>query len=860
MAIKSRLLSKLKATYVSLNMAENAHPQKLHPILHRLTEAKDLCQMGLTESNYDKYGEVYDGLLMVMKQVLSGEAGNDTKGIMALCKELLRRIVLETSKEEKFKKEMVFLPYKYSMWDSLESVWRAAYEDKDNCIAYVIPIPYCDRNPDGTAKEWHCEREFFPADIPTNDWQEVDLNGMHPDVIFFHYPYDNCNSITSVDSSYYSDKLRLFTELLVYVPYFLTGQRWPEGHIGIPAYNNVDKIIIQHDQMKIQRRVFSVLRESKDRFLNEYIPQEKLVPLGSPKLDRLFYCEEHVHYPDGWEDFIAGRKVIFYNTSISGLLTHRENFINKMRYIFGVFSNRKDVVLLWRPHPLLGITLSTMVPRLKESYQKLKDVFISRKLGIYDDNPDIEMSIAVSDAYIGEGSSSVVQLFGFTGKPIFFTEEMLLWQSPTKEERSSIRCVFMRMHEDKIYFIAEGHNAFCSLNRKSREICTLCHFNDYSFNDWLYSSFIFVGEKVYFVPANARSICIYNLVDGKKKSISFESPMEWGNFIAAVHYDKYVFFIPFRYPAILRYDTETEEICYFRDCVEVIRPRSEDIHDELLCGPIVRGTKMLIPVRRSNQVLEFDMVDGSYRAFEVGPSDADCIGIVAESENVYWLVPWRTAKIRCWNYVTGECEVVDEYPEGYNCEADWFNGMDCVRFAVFCPQEGGLWLLPAYGNMILRLNYETKKLEKVDMNLPYELKHRKSNYYRQQVEFFSVAYLNAHELVLLSAFDRSLFFVNTQTLAWERQELRLSEGTLDAITPPLSDGFCRLGLDIMYASRENAACRNVNQYIDYVLSGVHDSKLQKKAYSNIAVNADGTCGEKVYKHIMDTFEKSDGRG
>ena len=157
------------------------------------TRPRDLCWKGLTESNYVKYGEVYDGLIMAMKQVLSGETVSDTKEIVTLCKELFQHIVLETSKEEKFKKEMVFLPYKYSMWDSLESVWRVAYEDKDNCLAYVIPIPYCDRNPDMTAKEWHCERDFFLADIPTLDWQEVDLKQMHPDVIFFHYPYDDYN-------------------------------------------------------------------------------------------------------------------------------------------------------------------------------------------------------------------------------------------------------------------------------------------------------------------------------------------------------------------------------------------------------------------------------------------------------------------------------------------------------------------------------------------------------------------------------------------------------------------------------------------------------------------------------------------
>ena len=36
------------------------------------------------------------------------------------------------------KKEIVFMPYKASMWDSLESVYLAARED-ENCDAYVVP-------------------------------------------------------------------------------------------------------------------------------------------------------------------------------------------------------------------------------------------------------------------------------------------------------------------------------------------------------------------------------------------------------------------------------------------------------------------------------------------------------------------------------------------------------------------------------------------------------------------------------------------------------------------------------------------------------------------------------------------------
>ena len=37
--------------------------------------------------------------------------------------------------------QIVFLPYKASMWDSLESIWLEAQKDK-RCECYVIPIPY----------------------------------------------------------------------------------------------------------------------------------------------------------------------------------------------------------------------------------------------------------------------------------------------------------------------------------------------------------------------------------------------------------------------------------------------------------------------------------------------------------------------------------------------------------------------------------------------------------------------------------------------------------------------------------------------------------------------------------------------
>ena len=70
----------------------------------------------------------------------------------------LRRALIPAENSVKndirIRREAVFLPYKASMWDSLESVWKAADEDPD-CDAYVIPIPYYDKNPDGKIGRAH---------------------------------------------------------------------------------------------------------------------------------------------------------------------------------------------------------------------------------------------------------------------------------------------------------------------------------------------------------------------------------------------------------------------------------------------------------------------------------------------------------------------------------------------------------------------------------------------------------------------------------------------------------------------------------------------------------------------------------
>ena len=91
--------------------------------------------------------------------------------------------------------------------------------------------------------------------------------------------------------------------------------------------------------------------------------------MGSPKFDRVIrICNNPPEPPEAWKAKMEGKKVYFYNTSISGMLGNTELFLKKMKYVFETFALHDDVCLLWRPHPLLETTFDTMRPQYKEIY------------------------------------------------------------------------------------------------------------------------------------------------------------------------------------------------------------------------------------------------------------------------------------------------------------------------------------------------------------------------------------------------------------------------------------------------------------------------------------------------------------
>ena len=356
----------------------------------------------------EKDGNVTDTLMQIKNRAVNGRKERNTE-----------------------RKEVVFLPYKASTWNALESVWKAAKEDPE-CDVYVIPIPYYDKNWDGTTKEMHYEGDAFPDYVPVTGYDQFDFEGHHPDVIYFQFPHDRYHYVVSVDSFFYAEKLINYTDQLIYIPYFVVDEieSWNEralenakAFINVPGVFYADKVIVQSENMR------QVYIDTLTEFAGEdtkTIWEEKILGPCAPMKDQVAADKkESLPIPAEWQEMIrksdgSAKKVILYHNSVSTLLQYQEQMIEKLEDTFRIFKEKQEeVVLLWRPNRLIQVSISRLYPQLWEQYQEIVCRFREENWGIYDEMADPGLAVAVCDAYYGDADYEM-NLCRREGKPVMW--------------------------------------------------------------------------------------------------------------------------------------------------------------------------------------------------------------------------------------------------------------------------------------------------------------------------------------------------------------------------------------------------------------------------------------------------------
>lgn len=461
------------------------------------------------------------------------------------------------------RKEIVFLPYKASMWDSLESVYLAAKED-DTCDTYVVPIPYYDRRMDGSLGEMHYEGNEYPENIEITDYRTYNLEERHPDVIYIHNPYDEWNNVTCVPERYFSRNLRRDTNCLVYIPYFLLAEIEPDNQNAIegmkhfcfvPGVIYAHKVIVQSEKMR-QIYINEYMKEAKLQGMpvDRKALEEKILGLGSPKLDKVQNTDKKkLKIPEEWLKVIeksdgSWKKIIFYNTSINALLKHDGDMLEKMKSVFQIFREyQNDVALLWRPHPLIPNTIKSMRPQLWAEYAKIVKAYREEKWGIYDDSADMDRAVVLSDAYYGD-YSSVVRIYQETRKPI-----MIQTVDPTEDNDANELL-------DELTDCMIINEKICWYNRDS----IILHDKKYEENEvfiWAYTEETIaaceVGGKIYFAPMTGKKIRVLDLYSRQMDYMEVpddEDSNICNKFYQAKPYHDSIYFFPGKYPYVLEYD------------------------------------------------------------------------------------------------------------------------------------------------------------------------------------------------------------------------------------------------------------------------------------------------------------------
>ncbi len=570
----------------------------------------------------------------------STKAGRSCKSL----NEMLHRIESSVRREIRVYREVVFLPYKASMWDSMESVWRAAHEDPD-CEAYVIPIPYFDRKPDGKLGEMHYEGELYPEDVPVTDYQEYDFAGRHPDMIVIHNPYDSCNFVTSVHPFFYAGNLKQFTDRLVYIPYFVLDEPDPEDPDAVkrmehfcmcPGVIHADRVVVQSEKM---RRIYIdvLTRSTIGSGFGKSDWEKKIFGLGSPKIDKILHTNgTDLKLPESWRKIIEKpggewKKILFYNTGIHALMEHNEKILEKIEAVLSFMKNRQDeIAFIWRPHPLIGAAMESLRPQLLDAYQEIVQRYREEEWGIYDDTPKLHRAVQICDAYYGD-TSSVVQLCEKAGKAVLIQEPGIKAAEP-EEEAAGKALHFEDFYDDgdHFWFAEYDFNGLFRMDKKTGQVKLAGLFPEEEFlRERLYVSVAACCGKLYFAPYSADGIAEYDLVNGDLKKIPVIMPRRDGRFswtyekfFHAVALEEKIYFIPWHYPGILCYDPKTgESICYddWVDEIEELRvsewgyfSQSENDGSRLILPCVCAGAVVIFDVKeRRSRVIHTPDVSGS---------------------------------------------------------------------------------------------------------------------------------------------------------------------------------------------------------------------------------------------------------
>lgn len=785
--------------------------------------------------------------------------------------------------------EVVFFPYQLSMWDSLESVYLAAEADP-NCDVYVVPIPWFDKLPSGEFGTMHYDGGQYPANIPITSWQEYDVKARHPDVIYIHNCYDDGNYVTSVHPDFYSKRLRNCTDLLVYIPYFVTLDDIPEHFCTTPACIYAHKTIVQSEKV-----CQTYIRAFKKNFGNQFgNPKDKFVALGSPKFDAVMNAKpEDFVLPAEWRNLIyhadgTKKKIVLYNTSVTPMLQWNELYLKKLHSVLNVFQERDDVVLWWRPHPLSEATLQSMRPHLFSEYQKLlteNGTKQGQNPFILDISSDMIRSLVVSDCYFGDGSS-LVPLYQVTGKPIMMQNmEMDCYNESERKEfldsdvvdfgklvltidelqesypqyyeywlstRSNAEGQYVMVY-DYHYGVSATVNAFYTMDYDAGTVQAMQRLPDERKIPYLYHPPIHIGGKLIFSPRKSRKWAFYDIAN---ETWTYEDVPEAlhptkqyrGTFGGGFVYQDEIIFLPGESGAFAKYHIHTGKITYYSEWFKNFKSSIKNVDWGWFSSVLYYNDSILLTSMQTNSIIELDSATMRFvQSYTIGKHSCGfSSSIHIPNTDDFYLLPFREPgcnqwqeTIMKWNIKSGEYKEIGQLPLQMK-EDSTLNA--CNAFFYW---KDSLFITPLQGDSLLRLDTITDEVSQVALHPQLSLFERKADCYTWAKDL-ALPYVTLDE--------KRMTFVAQLPYDYSFVDINLETGQVSNRRKLCFEGRNVLNTKEIYESNEIIFENFSFNLYDFIANqGIHTYSKDHIHHPN-TVN-DGIAGQQIYHYVKNLIFK-----
>ncbi len=725
--------------------------------------------------------------------------------------------------------EIAFMPYNATMWDCMESIWLAAKADPQSDV-YVVPLPYCSRNSAGKVEKIHYDGDRFPEYVPVIHYDSYDLEARKPDVIYIHNPYDQYNFVTSILPKYYSYELKKHSDMLVYVPYFVCGEKPDPEFFAVSAVTSTDKIIVQSEAVK-------------SAYL-KYARKNQVVALGSPKTDKILGAAAGGgDLPAEWKEIIGNKKIVFFNTHIRNLMKGDREFIEKLKNIFRIFEKREDAVLWWRPHPLSEDTCKAMNPDYYREYQTAVEEYQAGRIGIYDETEDMHQGLALSDAYYGD-RSSIVYLYDITGKPVLFQNTNIISDVSDKAYREDF--LNFAVKDQSIWFVSKNTNCLLCMDIDSNEIKLVAEIpSDQESRRYSINAIVIEGDDIVLTPAFSQDILRYHIPEHQFVHYPLRHKPDKGTkkwkFANAYQYKDNVFMIPREYPAFVKYNLSSGAVIEDKKPCLAVKPHKL-IKDEFYFyrGSRITEEILMLPVYGSNMVMKYDMSSGEHQVFHIGEKSNRYMHVAFDGTD-YWLFQAKGNVIK-WQEADGQSEEYNCFPAGFRHGKE-FDFIDLVLY------EDMIFLFPSHANMILKIKPKSGTIscfrEIVRKNEVREEKEEKEE--KESPLLYISAKLIDGFIYAISSYDKELHKIDPVTGELVRIPLVLPKICEASWQGMIFDRPADQDKPFHYTESQEIT---LDRFLDFMQSG--ERRIAAKYIDKLFVNADGSCGQKVHDYIKNT--------